>query len=147
MIAAAAWGPGDADPFGIFRFAADVLGQARRGIQAMSGGHWRGGPWERKAGGRKGPGQWGGGFAGAGVGGGSGEQTPVRAGGPGGRAARRGAGGGRGCFAGAAGRGGGLGQTAHAGTPERVLGGEGLGGGTRRELYRILADDADEDDD
>jgi DNA-binding PadR family transcriptional regulator len=75
MIAAAAWGPGDADPFGILRYAADVLGQARRGVQAMSGGHWRGAPWERKADGRKGPGRWGGGFGGS-WGGGSGGPGP-----------------------------------------------------------------------
>src|SRR5260370_42572435 len=67
MMAAAAWGPGDIDPglSEIFRCASDLLGQVRRGGRAMSGGHWRGGPWERKSGGRKGPGHWGGGFGGA----------------------------------------------------------------------------------
>lgn len=67
MMAAAAWGPGDIDPglSEIFRCASDLLGQVRRGGRAMSGGHWRGGPWERKSGGRKGPGHWGGGFGGS----------------------------------------------------------------------------------
>ncbi len=67
MMAAAAWGPGDIDPglSEIFRCASDLLGQVRRGGRSMSGGHWRGGPWERKSGGRKGPGHWGGGFGGS----------------------------------------------------------------------------------
>src|SRR5215470_14109146 len=65
-MAAAAWGPGDFDRglFEIFRCAADLFGQVRRGAGATSGGHWRGGPWDRKPGGRKGPGHWGGGFGG-----------------------------------------------------------------------------------
>jgi DNA-binding PadR family transcriptional regulator len=67
MMGAAACGAGDFDPglFDIFRCGTDLLGQVRRGVQALSGGHWRGGPWERKAGGRKGPGHWGGGFGGS----------------------------------------------------------------------------------
>ena len=68
MMGAAAWGLGDADPglFEMFRCAGDVLDQVQRGVRAMSGSHWRGSPWERKAGGRKGPGHWGGGFGGPG---------------------------------------------------------------------------------
>jgi DNA-binding PadR family transcriptional regulator len=74
MMGAAACGAGDFDPgvFDMFRCATDLLDQVRRGVQAMSGGQWHGGswerkaggPWERKAGSRKGPGQWGGGFGG-----------------------------------------------------------------------------------
>src|SRR5258708_17021646 len=66
MMATAAWGGGDIGPglFEMFRCASDVLGQVRRGVRAVSGGHWRGAPWERKPGGRKGPGHWGGGFGG-----------------------------------------------------------------------------------
>ncbi len=65
-MAAAAWGAGDFDRslFEIFRCAADLLGHVRRGAGTTSGGHWRGGPWDRKPGGRKGPGHWGGGFGG-----------------------------------------------------------------------------------
>ena len=51
-----------------------------------------------------------------------------------------------GLFAEAARLGGGIVQIAHAGTPEQVLAAERLLERTRRELYRILADDADEDD-
>jgi DNA-binding PadR family transcriptional regulator len=66
MVAAAAWGPGDIDAglFEIFTCANDLLDHVRRGVGAMSGGHWRGAPWDRKPGGRKGPGHWGGGFGG-----------------------------------------------------------------------------------
>jgi DNA-binding PadR family transcriptional regulator len=67
VMAAAAWRAGEADSglSEMFRCAGDLLGQLRRGAPAMSGGHWRGGPWERKGGGRKGPGHWGGGFGGS----------------------------------------------------------------------------------
>jgi DNA-binding PadR family transcriptional regulator len=52
--------------------AGDLLSQLKRGIRAMSGWHERGGhergergwQWERKFGGRGGPGHWGGGFVG-----------------------------------------------------------------------------------
>jgi len=66
MIAAAAWGAGDAGPglSGIFRCAGDLLSCLRRGIWAKSGGPWHEGPWQRKFGGPKGPGHWGGGFGG-----------------------------------------------------------------------------------
>jgi DNA-binding PadR family transcriptional regulator len=52
-----------------FRCAGSMLGQLRRAVIAMSGGHGghgrgRGGPWEREFGGHKGPGHWGGGFVG-----------------------------------------------------------------------------------
>src|SRR5487761_728502 len=65
-MTAAAWGADKADPglSDIFKYADDLLGQIRRGTRAMSVGHWRGGPWERKAGGRRGSGHWGGGFGG-----------------------------------------------------------------------------------
>src|SRR5260221_4198683 len=70
MMAAAAWGAGDIDAglFEMFRCGSDLLGQVRRGVKAMSGGHWHGGPWERGPGGRAGPGDWGGGFGGPGGG-------------------------------------------------------------------------------
>ncbi len=66
MMAAAAWGAGDADCdlAGLFACAGDLLSRLRRGIWARSGGHWHGGPEERGFGGRKGPGHWGGGFGG-----------------------------------------------------------------------------------
>jgi DNA-binding PadR family transcriptional regulator len=66
MMAAAAWGAGDtgAGLFELLRCGGDLLDQVRRGVRAMSGGHYRGGPWERDFGGRKNPGHWGGGFAG-----------------------------------------------------------------------------------
>jgi len=71
MSAAAASGEGDCQ-FGLFEMLGcdrDVLDQVKRGLKAMSGGHGhsRGGPWERKFGGRGGlgPGHWGGGFVGA----------------------------------------------------------------------------------
>jgi DNA-binding PadR family transcriptional regulator len=66
MMGAAACGAGDFDTglFDMFKCATDLLDQVRRGVQAMAGGQWHGGPWERKAGGRKGPGHWGGGFGG-----------------------------------------------------------------------------------
>src|SRR5258708_7099193 len=51
---------------------------------------------------------------------------------------------GRGMFAQAARLGGGIMQIAHAGTPKQVLAAERLLEQTRRELYRILAEDADE---
>jgi DNA-binding PadR family transcriptional regulator len=67
MMAAAACGAGDFDPglsgvLRMFRCAGDLLTQVASGDWARSGAHWHGGPWERKAGGRKGPGHWGGGF-------------------------------------------------------------------------------------
>ena len=70
MMGAAAWGLGDADPglLEMLRCAGDLFDQVQRGVRARSGGQWRGGPWERKAGGRKGPGHWGGGFGGPGGG-------------------------------------------------------------------------------
>src|SRR6516165_11138737 len=63
---AAGWDADDADSglTGVFRCASDLLGQVRRSIGAMSGGHWGGRAWERGFGGRKGPGHWGGGFGG-----------------------------------------------------------------------------------
>src|SRR5215813_11839275 len=66
MIAAAACGAGDVDPglSGMFRCAGDLLDRLRRGIWARSGGPWHAGEWQRKFGGRKGPGPWGGGFGG-----------------------------------------------------------------------------------
>ena len=65
-MAAAAWGAGDFDRglSEIFRCATDLLAQLRRGARVTAGGHWRGGPWDRKPGDRKGPGHWGGGFGG-----------------------------------------------------------------------------------
>jgi len=51
-----------------------------------------------------------------------------------------------GLFAEAARLGGGIVQIAHAGTPEQVRAAERLLERTRRDLYRILADDEDEDD-
>jgi DNA-binding PadR family transcriptional regulator len=44
--------------------AGGLLGQARRGIFAQAGARGPGGPWERHARARKGPGHWGGGFGG-----------------------------------------------------------------------------------
>ncbi len=71
MSAAASSSAGDfgAWPFD-FSCASGALGQLRRAVLAMSGGHGghgrsRGGPWEREFGGRRGPGHWGGGFGGA----------------------------------------------------------------------------------
>jgi DNA-binding PadR family transcriptional regulator len=66
MMAATARGASDVDSglTGVFRCAGDLLGPVRRGIGAMSGGHWRGRAWERGSWGRKGPGHWGGGFGG-----------------------------------------------------------------------------------
>jgi DNA-binding PadR family transcriptional regulator len=66
MMAAAAGGAGDVDSglFGVFKCAGDLLDQVRRGVWAVSGGHWRGRAWERSFGGGKGPGHWGGGFGG-----------------------------------------------------------------------------------
>ena len=63
MMGAAACGAGDFDTglFDMFRCATDLLDQVRRGVQAMSGGQWHGGAWERKAGGpweRKAGGPW-----------------------------------------------------------------------------------------
>jgi DNA-binding PadR family transcriptional regulator len=232
MMAAAAWGAGEVDTglFEIFRCAGDLLGQVRRGIWALSGGHWRGGPRERNFGGRKGPGHWGGGFGGpqggwwpgppgparspkAGRGdvraailallregprngyqimseieersGGawrpspgavypalsqladegliageeSGgrrtfslteagreylEQSPEMARGAWESAAQQEAWQVPGLFAQAARLGGGIMQIAHAGTPEQVLAAERLLEQTRRELYRILAEDTGE---
>src|SRR5215467_1145340 len=65
MMAAAQWGGGDVGPrlSGIFRCAGDLLSHLRCGVWAKSGGAWQAGPWQRKAGGRKGPGHWGGGFS------------------------------------------------------------------------------------
>src|SRR5260221_6878032 len=68
MMAAAAWGAGDIDAglFEMFRCGSDLLGQVRRGVKAMSGGHWHGGPWERGRGGPPSPGHLGRGFRGPG---------------------------------------------------------------------------------
>ncbi len=69
MSAAASSPAGDfgAGPLGLF--SCDVLGELRRAVKAMSGGHGhsRGGPWQQDFGGRRGPGpgHWGGGFVGA----------------------------------------------------------------------------------
>ena len=65
MMAAAQWGGGDVGPrlSGIFRCAGDLLSHLRCGVWAKSGGAWQAGPWQRKAGGQKGPGHWGGGFS------------------------------------------------------------------------------------
>src|SRR5215468_7631974 len=65
MMAAAEWGGGDIGPrlSGIFRCAGDLLSHLRCGVWAKSGGAWQAGPWQRKAGGQKGPGHWGGGFS------------------------------------------------------------------------------------
>ena len=52
-----------------------------------------------------------------------------------------------GLFAEAARLGAGIVQIAHAGTPEQVRAAERLLERTRRELYRILADDEDSEDD
>lgn len=52
-----------------------------------------------------------------------------------------------GLFAEAARLGGGIVQVAHAGTPDQVHAAERLLERTRRELYQILADDADDDQD
>ena len=51
-----------------------------------------------------------------------------------------------GLFTEAARLGGGIMQISHAGTPAQVRAAERLLERTRRELYRILADDNDEDD-
>jgi DNA-binding PadR family transcriptional regulator len=66
MTAGAASGLGDfgSELFAKFGCASDLLDQVQRGIRAMSGGHKRGGPWERGFAGRGGPGHWGGGFVG-----------------------------------------------------------------------------------
>jgi DNA-binding PadR family transcriptional regulator len=237
MMGAAAWGAGDIDRglFEMFRCAADLLGQVRRGTRAASGGHWRGAPWDRKPGGRKGPGHWGGGFGGHWGGWWPGPPGPVgpargakagrgdvraailallregprngyqimsdieeRSGGAwrpspgavypalsqladeglivgeesGGRRTFRLTDAGReyveqnpemargawesaaqqedwqvpGLFAEAARLGGGIVQIAHAGTPEQVRAAERLLERTRRELYRILADQGDDPD-
>ena len=66
---AQSWG---CDPEGIvtdaLRHAADALGHLREAAQAKTAGPRRGGPWQREAGGRPGPGpwagHWGGGFVG-----------------------------------------------------------------------------------
>src|SRR5215510_7591916 len=65
MMAAAEWRGGDVGLHlsGIFRCAGDLLSHLRCGVWAKSGGAWQAGPWQRKAGGRKGPGHWGGGFS------------------------------------------------------------------------------------
>ena len=64
-MAAAEWGGADVGPClsGIFRCAGDLLSHLRCGVWAKSGGAWQAGPWQRKAGGQKGPGHWGGGFS------------------------------------------------------------------------------------
>jgi DNA-binding PadR family transcriptional regulator len=66
MMGATAPGAGDlgAGLCGMAGCAGDLLGQVRRGVRAMSGGHGRGGPRERNFGGRNGPGHWGGGLGG-----------------------------------------------------------------------------------
>lgn len=65
----AAWSAGDCGDFGatlrdFLAFAGGILGEARRGTFAQSGGRRHGGPWAPHAGGRRGPGHWGGGFGG-----------------------------------------------------------------------------------
>ncbi len=52
-----------------------------------------------------------------------------------------------GLFAEAARLGGGIMQVAHSGTPEQVQAAERLIERTRRDLYQILADDFDDDED
>jgi DNA-binding PadR family transcriptional regulator len=66
MMAAAAWGAGEAGPdlSGLFKCAEDVLNKIRKAGWAASGAQWHGGPWEHKARAHKGPGHWGGGFGG-----------------------------------------------------------------------------------
>ena len=67
-MGAAAWSADDIDCGFLFGCAGDLLGHIRRGLRAMAGessrSEWRGGPFEWKLGGRRGPGQWGGGFGG-----------------------------------------------------------------------------------
>src|SRR5215469_15701539 len=72
MMAAAAGGAGESGPgsFGIFDCPGDLLEQIRRGLQALAGAEWRGGPWKggpraKGFGGHKNPGPWGGGFGGS----------------------------------------------------------------------------------
>jgi DNA-binding PadR family transcriptional regulator len=72
MMAAAACGAGESGPgsFGIFGGPGDLLGQIRRGLQAMAGGQWKGGPWKggphaKGFWGHKSSGPWGGGFGGS----------------------------------------------------------------------------------
>ena len=67
MMAAAAGGAGEAGPgpFGIFGCPGDLLEQIRRGLQAMAGGQWKGGPRAGGFGGRRASGPWGGGFGGS----------------------------------------------------------------------------------
>jgi DNA-binding PadR family transcriptional regulator len=68
MMAAAAWDADDvgSDIFELLRCGDDLLDHLRRGVRAMSGGHWRARAWEQTPSGRKGPGHWGGGFGGGG---------------------------------------------------------------------------------
>ena len=67
MMAAAAGGAGEAGPgpFGIFGCPGDLLEQIRRGLQALAGGQWKGGPRAGGFGGRRASGPWGGGFGGS----------------------------------------------------------------------------------
>ena len=67
MMAAAAGGAGEAGPgpFGIFGCPGDLLEQIRRGLQALAGSQWKGGPRAGGFGGRRASGPWGGGFSGS----------------------------------------------------------------------------------
>ena len=67
MMAAAAGGAGEAGPgpFGISGCPGDLLEQIRRGLQALAGSQWKGGPRAKGSGGRGAPGPWGGGFGGS----------------------------------------------------------------------------------
>src|SRR5260370_27056667 len=99
MMAAAAWGAGEAGPdlSGLFKCAEDLLNKMRKARWAASGAHGHGGPWghkapwEHKARAPKGPGPRGGGFGGPRGGWGPrppGPPRPVRPG-PGPQARRR----------------------------------------------------------
>ena len=66
-MAAAAGGAGETGPgpFGMFGCPGDLLEQIRRGLQALAGGQWKGGPRAGGFGGRRASGPWGGGFGGS----------------------------------------------------------------------------------
>jgi len=50
--------------YGAFGCQGDLFEQIRRGLQALAGGQWKGGPRAKGFAGRKGPGPWGGSFGG-----------------------------------------------------------------------------------
>src|SRR5438477_5972114 len=50
--------------YGAFGCQGDLFEQIRRGLQALAGGPWKGGPRAKGFAGRKGPGPWGGSFGG-----------------------------------------------------------------------------------